>query len=158
MLIIAATGHRPPKLGGYGQEALDRLCEFAKAYLRKARPGATISGMALGWDQAFATASVSLGIPYVAAVPFIGQEAAWSGGQREDYRRLLAMAARVRIVCNGGYAPWKMQTRNQWMVDKATRLAALWDGSPGGTANCVSYATAAEKPIDRLWDRWLTWP
>ena len=33
-----------------------------------------------------------------------------------------------------------MQARNEWMVDQATRLAALWDGSSGGTGNCFQSA------------------
>ncbi|MFZ2410072.1 MAG: hypothetical protein WAW23_00725, partial [Candidatus Methanoperedens sp.] len=32
------------------------------------------------------------------------------------------------------------QRRNEFMVDAADVLAAFFDGSPGGTANCVRYA------------------
>ena len=40
----------------------------------------------------------------------------------------------------GGYAAWKMQKRNQFMVDHSNLLIAVWDGSSGGTSNCVAYA------------------
>lgn len=39
------------------------------------------------------------------------------------------------------------QQRNQWMVDRADAVLAVWDGSPGGTANCVNYARKVGKPI-----------
>lgn len=37
------------------------------------------------------------------------------------------------------------------MVDDADRILALWDGSSGGTANCVGYANDIKKPITNLW-------
>lgn len=43
---------------------------------------------------------------------------------------------------------------NEWMVDRAGRIAALWDGSWGGTFNCLNYARRRGVPIDNLWDRW----
>ena len=46
-------------------------------YLERARPDAVISGMALGWDQAVARATADLGIPWVAAITFEGQESKW---------------------------------------------------------------------------------
>jgi hypothetical protein len=33
-----------------------------------------------------------------------------------------------------------MQIRNEWMVDQATRMAALWDGSGGGTGYSIQSA------------------
>ncbi|WP_188052008.1 hypothetical protein [Azospirillum sp. Sh1] len=47
-----------------------------------------------------------------------------------------------------------MNTRNEWMVDHSDRLLALWDGSQGGTANCVRYARGLGRPIDNLWSEW----
>ena len=61
-----------------------------------------------------------------------------------------------RKACLDGYAAWKMQKRNEWMADKATRIVALWDGSPGGTANCIAYASKIGRPIDNLWTLWTT--
>lgn len=152
--IIAATGHRPSKLGGYGGATEARLAGFAVAYLRQARPSKTISGMAQGWDFAFARASLELGIPFIAAVPFDGQEALWPAETQIAYRDLLTRAATVHIVSPGGYSAAKMRLRNEWMVDNGTRLAALWDGSTGGTASCVRYAEQVGLPLENLWSRW----
>lgn len=51
------------------------------------------------------------------------------------------------IVCPGGYSAEKMQTRNEWMVNVCNKIAAVWDGTPGGTANCVKYARKMKREI-----------
>ncbi len=154
-MIIAATGHRPDKLGGYDPKIADQLMVLAAVTLRKLQSTEVISGMALGWDQAVAKAAVSCKIPFIAAVPFAGQELKWPQESQTTYRYLMQCAARVEIVCEGGYAPWKMQVRNQWMVDNADKMLALWDGSSGGTANCLKYAEKKQKPIENVWPDWV---
>lgn len=154
--IIAATGHRPSKLGcGYGNNMHDALTRLACNYLDQVQPASIISGMALGWDQAFAEAGLMLGLPVHAAVPFSGQESQWPTRSKVQWARLIAGCASVTIVCDGGYAPFKMQVRNEWMVDRATRICALWDGSPGGTGNCLKYKSTWPRPVDNLWTEWL---
>lgn len=138
--IVAGTGHRPDKLGGHTADAMRRLDAFAEGLIDAARPRKVISGMALGWDQALVKAAGSCGIPYIAAVPFKGQESRWPFFSRKLYEILLSGAAEVIYVCEPGYAPWKMQRRNEWMVNNCEVLLELWDGSDGGTANCVRYA------------------
>jgi len=40
-----------------------------------------------------------------------------------------------------------MQARNTWQTDKADKLLAVFDGSSGGTGNCVKYAKSKGKTI-----------
>ncbi len=156
-MILAATGHRPDKLGGYNNaEAENALRLLAHRWLIKLKPVLVISGMALGWDQRVAEASLLASIPFVAAVPFYGQESKWPARAQSVYREIIAQAIEVKIVSPGGYAPEKMQLRNRWMVDGADRMLALWNGGDGGTANCVRYAEIKQKPITNLWDEWST--
>lgn len=152
-MIFAATGHRPCKLGGYGDDVFNRLTALARAHLSERQPSSTISGMALGWDQAFAQASVDLGIPFIAAVPFDGQERRWPKESWPRYRRLLDAATAVEIVSDipGTRA---LQKRNEWMVDRADGIVALWDGSWGGTFNCIRYANRVKRPVENLWSKW----
>lgn len=150
-MIIAATGHRPDKLGGYGQNVHNKLVKLATKYLILKKPTKIISGMAIGWDQAFAIAGVNLKIPVLAAIPFAGQESKWPDRVKDNYAELLSNCSEIKIVCEGGYAAWKMQKRNEWMVDNCDRLVALWNGSPGGTGNCIKYANS-KVLIDNLWD------
>lgn len=153
-MIVAATGHRPAKLGGYGPDAARRRLVLARSWLEVVRPTRVVSGMALGWDQDWAQAAVDLGIPFVAAVPFIGQERAWPELSQRTFAVLLARAAEVVIVSPGGYSPGAMHARNHWMVDRCDLLAALWDGSSGGTADCVGYAERVGRPMVNLWPSW----
>lgn len=151
--VLAATGHRPNKLGGYGVDAFDVLVEVAEVYLDDNAPEKVISGMALGWDTAWAQAALNLGIPVIAAIPFKGQEGMWPAASQRNYHTILNKCRESIYVCEAGYAPWKMQTRNQWMVDNCTTLIALWDGSDGGTGNCIKYAEKIKKPIINLWEQ-----
>lgn len=43
-----------------------------------------------------------------------------------------------------------LHARNHWMVDRAHLLVAVFDGSPGGTAECVRYAEQRAVPVLRL--------
>lgn len=152
-LTIAGTGHRPNKLGGYSPEVFSTLVGVAKDALIEVQPTKVISGMALGWDTALAVAARELNIPFIAAVPFFEQPSAWPQASQDMYHGLLASASDVVYVCDKGYAPWKMQIRNEWMVDHCDVVLALWDGTSGGTGNCIAYADKVKKPIHNIWDK-----
>jgi uncharacterized phage-like protein YoqJ len=154
-MIIAATGHRPDKLGGYSPLVFDNLVFLAKMYLEAEQPEHAISGMALGWDQAFATAALHLGIPFTAAVPFKGFEDRWPAPSRIEFDMLLGQAAKVVYVSQPGYEVWKMQRRNDWMVDNCHHLCALSNGSLGGTSNCIFYAERVGRPVTNLWPQYM---
>ncbi len=153
-MILSATGHRPDKLGGYSSETRARLRRLATWFFEANRPDFVISGMALGWDMAWAEAAIEMHIPVVAAVPFSGQESTWPLASRDRYQQILSQCQRVEIICPGPYGSWKMQERNQWMVDNSDMVIALWDGSDGGTANCVQYAERLNRQIHNLWPYW----
>lgn len=151
--VIAATGHRPNKVGGYGVEAQGRLVSIARGYLQREKPDRVISGMAQGWDTAWALAALNLDIPLTAAVPFEDQTFVWPAEAQRRWRRILDRAQRVVVVSPGPYAAWKMQRRNEWMVDNCDQVCALWDGSNcgSGTANCVKYAKSIGRPVENIW-------
>ena len=153
-MIVAGTGHRPDKLGGYGTDVTFKLRSLALNWLSDNEPERVITGMALGWDQALGWAAYDLGIPFTAALPFGGMEAKWPALSQQWYRDLLAKADEAIEVCPPGYAPWKMQKRNEYMVDNCDLVLALWNGTSGGTANCIAYAGQQEKEIVNLWEKY----
>lgn len=152
VMIIAGTGHRPDKLGGYADDVQVELIKLARSWMQENKPTKVISGMAVGWDLALATAALKEKIPFIAAVPFYGQENVWPRKIRDVYNNYLLLAEQIIIVCQGGYGRWKFQRRNVWMVDHCDMVLALWNGSPGGTENCVKYAQKSKKPIINLWE------
>ena len=153
-LTICGTGHRPDKLGGYTDEAFKKLTEFIKDILAADKPGHVISGMALGFDQALATAAMELSIPWTAALPVKEVNPRWFPKSKAYHNFLLTQATKIHVVCEGGYAAWKLQSRNKWMVDNSHVVLALWNGSSGGTANCVTYANQTKKPVFNAWPDW----
>ncbi len=154
-VIVAGTGHRPPKLGGYDVKTFKRLVKLAKSWLSEREVTKVISGLALGWDQALAEAALQLNIPLVAAVPFEGQELQWPVESQQRYITLLRQAGEKIVVSEGGYHPAKMHLRNEWMVDHCDVVLALYNGEKmGGTHSCVKYARKCGKTIINLWDEW----
>jgi uncharacterized phage-like protein YoqJ len=157
-MILSITGHRPNKIGGYKNEIFSALAGFAMKSLQGIKPDKVITGMALGWDQAVAWACINLNIPYIAAIPCYGQEKVWQKRYQIAYKLLKDYASEVVVVTKHPYAFAGrdcMQKRNVWMVDNSDGLLALWNGSHGGTKNCIDYATNVEKPIINLWDNWI---
>lgn len=144
--LVMVTGHRPQKLGGYGGSPTQfrvRVWLRGRLVALKQRHGAqlvAISGMALGVDQWFAEEALALGIPFDAYVPCDGQDSTWPRMSQLNYRAGLGHARNVIVVSPGPYAAWKMQRRNEAMVDAAQDHLAVRDGEEkGGTWNCVRY-------------------
>ena len=150
-MIVAGTGHRPDKLGGYSDDAFNKLERIAYNWLHTNRPERVISGGALGWDQALAQAALYDGIPLTLALPFPKFWIKWPKKSQDYLELLVSQADKVVYVCEEGYAAWKMQARNKWMVDNCQSVLALWNGTDGGTANCVRYAEQTGRPIINLW-------
>lgn len=151
-MIVAFTGHRPNKLGGYKlpNPTYVYVCQQIDKTLQELKPEKVISGMALGVDQWAAHIAYKLGIPFIAAIPFEGQEKAWPKQSQVTFHLLLKLASEKVIVSPGGYSAPKMQVRNEWMVDRCDKLIAVWDGTAGGTGNCVNYAVNKDREIIRI--------
>ncbi|WNM70115.1 DUF4326 and YspA-like SLOG domain protein [Myxococcus phage Mx1] len=149
--VVAFTGHRPDKLGGYSRANPTRNGVLASLLgaLRAMRPHHAITGMALGVDQWAARCCIHLGIPFTAAIPFAGQERLWPKESQREYWNILGHASSIQVVCGPGIDPvGALQTRNEWMVDRCDRVLAVHDGSKGGTYNCIHFARLVGKRVD----------
>jgi uncharacterized phage-like protein YoqJ len=146
---VAFSGHRPEKIGGYNRNAplrqavaaaiRDELKIIVNAHQNQEI--VVVTGGALGVDTDAAREAFDLGLKYIVAVPFRGQEKGWPDESKRQYKNMLELASKVEYVHDGPYTHGGLyQDRNIWMVDNSDILIALWDGSSGGTANCVAYA------------------
>ena len=88
------------------------------------------------------------GIELVIARPFPSQPNRWPTEARRHYEKILQKADRIIETSDDPYAAWKLQKRNQWMVDNSDATIAIWDGTLSGTANTVEYAKNKE---NRCW-------
>lgn len=165
--VLVATGHRPPKLGGYEWVVLDALQRLATKVLEHHEPFTVVSGMAIGWDQAIAKAAMDLTIPYVAVVPFEGYEGRWPPETQKLYRKMLDQAQAVEVFDRrpGSYlgkqeAVAALMKRNEALLSYAQGvpdhvIAALWNGeTAGGTFYTVR---AAEKLGLRVVNYYASW-
>jgi uncharacterized phage-like protein YoqJ len=151
-MIVAFCGHRPNKIGGYNipNPTYDKIYQRIIDALRELKATKAISGMALGVDQWAAKACIELDIPFIAAIPFKGQEGVWPLKSKTEYKSILDKACEIVIVSPGGYSPEKMHIRNHWMVDHCDKLIAVWNGTPGGTQECVTYANSINREVFRI--------
>jgi len=150
---IAMTGNRPKSLDNdytYSSDMWVWIREELTATFERVKPAKVISGMALGVDTVAAEVAITLQIPLTAAVPFPGQENAWSDEQKTHYNMILGLADEVEYVSLENNHGGIYQIRNQWMVDRADLVVAVWTGFKGGTRNCIEYALKKEVPVWRL--------
>lgn len=137
-MIIGITGHRFFQNKEFVEKTIENL-------LLELKPILTITGMALGVDTLFANLCIKLHIPFVAAIPFKGQENRWPDAQQQEYNRLLKLADRIQIVSDGAFSIEKMHVRNKYIVDNSDLMLGVFMGKNGGTKNCLSYALSQKK-------------
>lgn len=153
-LIIVATGHRLDHLTLHlGHEVpYTNLIALARRELSDLRAKSVIVGMATGWDLAVGAAAMDLGLPITAAIPFPNQTARFDLASLVLWQRVLAKASQV-VHVSWSYDSGAFQRRNEWMVDRAELVLALFGGWNGGTKNCVRYALAQGKRVENCWSR-----
>ena len=137
------TGHRPEKLGCDEAEAV-RLLDAAIADAYAAGYRTFISGMARGVDIWAAELVLKErrthpDIRLICALPHPDFETRWRAEWQRRYRNVLAAADQVKTI-SPSFSMSAYQKRNEWMVDHSTRVIAVYDGEPGGTANTIGYA------------------
>jgi uncharacterized phage-like protein YoqJ len=168
-LNVAFTGHRLNKVGGHEFSIKNMMLKILLALWDL--PGAgdlslnIITGMAVGVDMWAAQCAVhlrdirGLDATLEAFLPFQAemQTRKWRKAERDEHGQLLRRAERVfevsKLDMDASYlrASEAYQERNMAMVDACDFLFAIWDGSLGGTRNCVTYGLETHTPILR-WD------
>lgn len=137
------TGHRPNKM--------DMTEKEIKPLLEKAIDDAVangyvtfITGMAQGTDIWAAEIVlnrklVNKDIHLICALPHPGFESKRSVAEKERFNNIIANADLVKLL-NEHYFTGCYQIRNEWMVDRANLVIAVFNGSKSGTKNTVDYA------------------
>lgn len=141
----AITGHRPERITNW--QFVHHQLALA---LQDNKIDVMIQGMAAGVDLHSAMVAHNIHIPYICARPWKGHKP--RRADEINYEKALQHAHGVVNVTDYEDYPgaWVYQKRNEYMVDNADMLIAVWDGSSGGTANCVKYALKKEVPIWRI--------
>jgi ribonuclease HI/uncharacterized phage-like protein YoqJ len=136
---LAVFGHRPPALGGYGDNpvaasARDRMVEIMRGLAQEHRDLVVLTGLGLGAEQLGAEAAAAAGVPYVGVLPFPDPDAVWPATSRATFR-LLADAAHDTVVL-AAKAPATKQAagaaigkRDAWLIAQADAAIVVWDGT-----------------------------
>ncbi len=136
--LLAVFGHRPPELGGYGDNPTakaiqDRMTEILTAK-RQLHPDLhVISGLALGAETLGAEAALDAGVPLVAVQPFPEPDAVWPRASRDRYAHLLDGAA-TRVLLERAAPDSKpkvagaLARRDAWLARQADEALVVWDG------------------------------
>ena len=173
-MICAFTGHRPEHLP-WGRDEDDPRCRALKILLRRTvqqvydRGFRTfLCGMARGCDQYFAEAVLACRAAgtapeaiLTAMVPCPSQKDGWPAGEQARFDALPDSCSHL-YLCIGGelaavevlepvYTPGCMLRRNRAMVQRASLLISVFDGTPGGTASTLRFAAKQGIEILPLW-------
>lgn len=87
-------------------------------------------------------------VKLICACPYPGFERTWSRDWQRQYRDVLA--ADLMKYISPEYSPACFQLRNEWMVDHAALVIAVFNGQPGGMKNTVDYAERTGIPVVRI--------
>lgn len=154
MTTVCFTGHRPKDFDGWNAPAPQHVLDWLETYINKLvdmKDKITfISGAAQGVDQWAADIVLKVKkerpekeILLTIAMPYVGFGNNWPHAAREKLDKINKYADNVVYVlpkeCTRDH--WFfLQKRNEWMVDRSELVLAVWNGSTGGTFNCVQYA------------------
>lgn len=146
MATAAITGHRPNRIPDMDVVALalhDAFIDLGITHV--------IQGMADGVDLISASVAWDYEIPFSSARPWHEHKPSeeWS----DSYTFALTHSENLWIVNDAiGYpGPQVYQERNEFMVDRADILIAVWDDlKMGGTWNTIKYAIKTGCPIWRI--------
>ena len=144
------TGHKPEHLALPEEQVKEWLEEQIK---RAADEGYKdfISGMQRGVDLWAAETVLKLirkdrQIRLIAACAFRGMDEDWDLDWRERYYHFLTHAEWVYYISDHPDSKAYL-IRSHWMVDRASRLIAVYTGAPGGTKETIEFAREKKRDI-----------
>lgn len=150
---VCFTGHRPEKL-----TRAERLIKIdLEKGIRQAIPDGMnvfMTGMARGVDIWAAEIVLKLRdagqpVKLICVCPYDGFERGWCEEWQERYQTILTASDFVKYVCPC-YSRSCFQIRNEWMVNHASRVIAVFNGEKSGTKNTIDYANKVGVPVVRI--------
>lgn len=140
---VCFTGHRPEKMN-LGESEVKGL--LRPVVIQSINDGyrTFITGMARGFDLWAADIVLEEkerypNIHLICALPIANFEKRWAPAEQKHYRDILSRADYIKVV-SLHYNRSCFQIRNMYMVDRAARVIAAYNGSAGGTLNTINYA------------------
>lgn len=136
---LVVFGHRPPELGGYDDNPIQRavrarLRDVIAAKLLMHEDLVVLSGLSLGTEMLAAEAAALAGAPYVAVLAHPGLDHPWPEATRRRFNHLVDGAREVRTLqnkppANRQQAAASLARRDAWLRRNAGEAIVVWDGA-----------------------------
>jgi len=157
--LVAVFGHRPPELGGYGENPVaagvrDRLSEILAAKKQLHPDLWMLTGLLLGSEQLAAEAARKAGVPYVAVQPYPAPESQWPSSSKDHYADLIRHAD-AAVLLERAVPDSKQKfgaalaRRDGWLAKHADEAIVVWDGQDPTLGKLVR--TLEEKLDEDVW-------
>lgn len=124
--VVGVLGHRPPELGGYGDNPTSRkvLRQLGDVLIAKQQmhPDLVVAtGLGQGAETIGAEAALAGGVRYIVVLAFEGIEERWPGPSRRRFAELRQAAAEVKVLSSRRPADSEafgrlMRRRDTWLV------------------------------------------
>lgn len=136
--LMVVSGHRPPELGGYGDNDIaravrDHLIDIFIAKRRLHTDLMVMTGMGLGAETLGAEAARDAGVPYLAVLAFPRMDDRWPDESKRRFRELVEGAEETITLQNA--APdtnakiaAAFKRRDAWLARHADEAVVVWDG------------------------------
>jgi len=145
--LLAVVGHRPPEIGGYGENptatAVRRQLGDVIAAKAQMFPNLVVlTGLGLGAEQLGAEAARDLDVPYIGVLAFPDPSAVWPRAAQKHFDQLLDDALDIIVLQNevpetkqqvGG----ALKRRDAWLARNSNEALVVWDRSSGGVGQLV---------------------
>ncbi len=145
---LAVFGHRPPELGGYGDNAIARAVRSSIADILAARREldpelVVVSGLRLGAEQLGAEAARQVGLPLVAVLPYPDPDSRWPPESRRQFTDLVDGAAAVvtleqKVPGSAQAAGAALARRDAWLARNVASAILVWDPADRSLARLAS--------------------
>ena len=147
---VCFTGHRPEKLTR-PERLIKKDLEIQIRQAIADGLNVFLTGMARGVDIWAAQIVLKLRdkghpVKLMCVCPYDGFETGWDQEWQKQYRDILAAADLVKYVSER-YSRSCFQVRNEWMVDHAARVIAVFNGEKSGTKNTIDHAAKVNVPV-----------
>lgn len=136
--LLVVTGHRPPEMGGYGDNETiravrDHLIDILRAKQRMHVDLKVLTGMGLGAETLGAEAARDAGVPYVAVLAFPRLDDRWPEESKRRFRHLVEGADET-VTLQSSQPDTTAKTaaafkrRDAWVGRHADEAVVVWDG------------------------------
>jgi ribonuclease HI/uncharacterized phage-like protein YoqJ len=134
---LAVFGHRPPELGGYGDNVIAdtvrrQLVEILRAKHELAPDLVVLTGLLLGAETLGAEAAIEAAVPYIAVLPYPDHEKVWPRETQERYERLRDQAIDVillqrKVPDTKAKIAGALARRDAWLAQHVDEAVLVWD-------------------------------